>query len=108
MNPYLSAAIAALGAIVVGYFGLVANRARLRSDSGNARIDQYQEDLAAMRAERVEDRKQAADQRSDDLARTARLERIVRTQGDYIGELRKHIADGKPPPPPPFPQGLIT
>jgi hypothetical protein len=53
-------------------------------------IDQHQEDIKELRRE------------------TADLRRVQRVQGDYIGELRKHIADGKPPPPPPFPQGLIT
>lgn len=104
----MSALIAAVGAVLVGWMGLMSNRARRRADTGNARIDQYQEDLAAMRAERVEDRRQAAEQRAEDVARTARLEQIARVQGDYIGELRRHIADGRPPPPPPYPSGLIT
>ena len=53
-------------------------------------IDQQQEDLGELRKELAE------------------LRRTVRIQGDYVGELRRHIADGNPPPPPPWPPGLIT
>jgi uncharacterized membrane protein YccC len=96
LNPYLSALIAALGAIAVGWFGYLASRAKQRADTGQQMIDQHQEDIRELRSERRTD-----SQRMD------RLERIVREQGDYIGELRRHIADGRPPPPPPYPQGLI-
>jgi hypothetical protein len=34
------------------------------------------------------------------------MERQLRLQGDYIYELRGHIADGKKGPPPPWPEGL--
>lgn len=97
MNPYLSALIAAAGAVLVGWFGFLASRAKQRADTGQQMIDQHQEDIAALRVERAKDSE-----------RITRLERTQRIQGDYIGELRRHIADGKPPPPPPYPQGLIT
>jgi hypothetical protein len=90
VSPYLSAAIAAVGAIIVGWFGLLASRAKQRADTGQQMIDQHQEDIKELRKE------------------TADLRRVQRVQGDYIGDLRRHIADGKPPPPPPYPQGLIT
>jgi hypothetical protein len=53
-------------------------------------IDQHQEDAAAARAE------------------IATLRRTVRIQDDYITVLRRHIADGSPPPPPAWPDGLVT
>ena len=70
---------------------------KLKSDAGMQLIDQHQEDIKELRAGRTEDR-----------GRITALERHVRIQGDYIGQLRRHIADGNPPPPPPYPQGLIT
>ena len=97
MNPIVSAVVAAVAAVLVGYFGLLANRARQRSDARNSRIDQYQEDIAELRKDR-----------DSQQAEIRVLQRQVRVQGDYIGQLRRHIADGQPPPPPPYPDGLIT
>ena len=39
--------------------------------------------------------------------RLSRVERNNRVQSDYIGVLRRHIADGMPPPPPAWPEGLL-
>jgi hypothetical protein len=85
-----SAIITALGAVLVGYLTYLASRRNGRADSAQKMIDQHQEDIKELRQE------------------TADLRRTQRIQGDYIGELRRHIVDNKPPPPPPYPSGLIT
>ncbi len=79
-----------LGVLGAAYFTYRASNRKLKSDAGQQMIDQHQEEIAALRA------------------RMAQLERTQRIQGDYIGQLRKHIADGHPPPPPAWPAGLIT
>lgn len=90
MDPMIVAAITALGVIGAAYLTYRVSNRKLRSDAGQQMIDQHQEDIAALRG------------------RVAQLERTQRIQGDYIGQLRRHIADGNPPPPPAWPQGLIT
>jgi hypothetical protein len=97
VNPYLAALIAAVASVVVGWLGFLASRAKQKADTGQQLLDQHQEDIRELRGER-----------RSDSQRIDRLERIVRIQGDYIGELRRHIANGDPPPPPPYPAGLIT
>lgn len=79
-----------IGVLGGGYLTFLASRRNKRSDAGQQMIDQHQEDIAEMRGQ----------------IRT--LQRQMRIQGDYIGQLRRHIADGHPPPPPPWPDGLIT
>jgi hypothetical protein len=100
VNPTWAILLTALGSIGV-ILGAVltyrASRAKQRSDSGMQLLDQHQEDIKELRTER-----------KSDSQRIDRLERIARIQGDYIGELRRHIANGDPPPPPPYPPGLIT
>lgn len=90
MDPVLGTVVAAIGVIAASWLTYRASRAKQRSDTGQQMIDQHQEDIIGLRA------------------RVGSLERAQRIQGDYIGELRRHIADGKPPPPPPYPSGLIT
>lgn len=90
VTAVVGAFITLIGVVVAGYFTYRASIKKLRSDSGQQAIDQYQEDIAEMRKE------------------ITQLKRQVRIQGDYIGQLRRHIADGQPPPPPPWPEGLIT
>lgn len=97
MQPIYVALITAASVLIGGLLTYLVSRQKVRSDSGQQMIDQHQEDIAALRAERVKD-----SQRID------RLERVARIQGDYIGDLRRHIANGDPPPPPPYPSGLIT
>lgn len=97
MDPLIVAAITAAGVIAAAYLTNRASNRKLKSDAGQQMIDQHQEDIRELRAGRAEDR-----------ARITSLERHVRIQGDYIGQLRRHIADGNPPPPPPYPDGLIT
>jgi hypothetical protein len=82
--------LALLGALGTGFFTFRASNRKLRSDSSMQMIDQHQEEIAELRKE---------------LAAVRRTQRI---QGDYIGALRRHIADGNPPPPPAWPDGLIT
>jgi hypothetical protein len=84
------AGITALGVIASAYLTYRVSNRKLRTDAGQQMIDQLQEQS----------------DRQD--KRITALERTVRVQGDYIGHLRLHIADGNPPPPPPWPQGLIT
>lgn len=90
MDPILGPLLALVGAIAAAYLTYRVSNRKLRADSGQQLIDQHQEDIVELRKE---------------LARLRRTERI---QGDYIGLLRKHIADGQPPPPPAWPDGLIT
>jgi hypothetical protein len=86
----LSPILTLLGVLGAAYFTYRASNRKLKTDSGLLLLDQQQEDIAELRKELVA------------LRRTQRL------QGDYIGQLRRHIADGNPPPPPTWPDGLIT
>lgn len=97
MDPMIVAAITALGVIGAAYLTYRVSNRKLRSDAGQQMIDQHQEDIKELRTGRTEDR-----------IRISVLERQMRIQGDYIGQLRRHIVDGHPPPPPPYPDGLIT
>lgn len=90
MEPILGPLLTLVGVIAAAYFTYRGSTRKLRSDSGMQMIDQHQEDIAELRKE------------------VAALRRNQRIQGDYIGELRRHIADGNPPPPPAWPDGLIT
>jgi hypothetical protein len=93
VDPLLAAIgpiLTLLGVLGAAYFTYRGSTRKLAADSGQQMIDQHQEDLAVLRKE------------------VQGLQRTQRIQGDYIGELRRHIADGHPPPPPPFPDGLIT
>jgi hypothetical protein len=90
VDPMISGAITAFGVIASAFLTYKASNRKLKTDSGQQLIDQHQEDIAALRS------------------RVGQLERTQRIQGDYIGQLRLHIADGRPPPPPSWPEGLIT
>ena len=93
MDPLIGVAGAVLTLIGVLGSAVLTRRSsdrKLASDAGQQMIDQLQEELAAVRVEQ------------------ASLRRTQRIQGDYIGQLRRHIADGNPPPPPAWPDGLIT
>ena len=79
-----------MGVLGAAYFTYRASNRKLRADSGLLMIDQLQEENAELRKE---------------LAAARRRERL---QGDYIGQLRQHIADGQPPPPPAWPDGLVA
>lgn len=97
MESILGPLLTLVGAIAAAYLTYRVSTRKLKTDSGQQMIDQHQEDIKDLRAGRAEDR-----------VRIAALERNQRIQGDYIGELRRHIADGRPPPPPAWPDGLIT
>lgn len=93
MDPlltHLGPILTLLGVLGAAFFTYRASNRKLRSDSSMQMIDQHQEEIADLRKE---------------LAAVRRTQRI---QGDYIGQLRRHIADGNPPPPPAWPDGLIT
>lgn len=90
MDPAFSGLITLAGVIIASYLTYRAATRKLRSDSGQQMIDQHQEDITRL------------------IMRVDYLERVSRIQGDYIGSLRRHIADGDPPPPPPWPHGLIS
>ncbi|GLW32284.1 hypothetical protein [Actinoplanes regularis] len=79
-----------LGVLGAAFFTYRASNRKLRADTGLQLLNEHQEEIAALRQ------------------RIAQLERTQRIQGDYIGQLRRHIADGQPPPPPAWPEGLIT
>jgi uncharacterized membrane protein YccC len=97
MEALIAAGVAAVAAVIAALFTYRASTRKQKSDSSQQLLDQHQEDIKELRSERKAD-----SQRID------RLERIARIQGDYIGELRRHIAERKDPPPPPYPTGLIT
>lgn len=97
MDPLVGVALTVLGVLVSAYLTYRVSNRKLKTDTGQQMIDQHQEDIKELRADRATDR-----------ARINALERVQRIQGDYIGDLRRHIADGHPPPPPPYPAGLIT
>lgn len=97
MQPIYVALITSAAVVIGGLLTYLVSKQKLRSDSGMQMIDQHQEDIKELRTERAKDSE-----------RITRLERAQRIQGDYIGQLRKHIVDGRPPPPPPYPDGLIT
>jgi uncharacterized membrane protein YgaE (UPF0421/DUF939 family) len=90
VNPVLSGVLTLAGIVVASVFTYLASTRNKRTDAAQQMIDQHQEDLMNLRV------------------RVVALERIARIQGDYIGQLRRHIADGEPPPPPSWPTGLIT
>ncbi len=93
MDPLLSnlsPILTLVGVIAAAWFTYRGSNRKLKSDSGLALLNEHQEEIAHLRAE------------------VAALRRTQRIQGDYIGSLRRHIADGNPPPPPPWPEGLIT
>ncbi len=90
MESVVGPALALIGAVAAAYLTYRVSNRKLRTDSGQQMIDQHQEDIVSLRG------------------RVAQLERTQRIQGDYIGQLRMHIADGLPPPPPKWPDGLIT
>lgn len=79
-----------LGVLGAAYLTYRASNRKLTTDTGQQMVDQLQEEVGVLRKE------------------IAELRRNQRIQGDYIGELRRHIADGQPPPPPAWPPGLIT
>lgn len=86
LGPFL----ALLGVIAASYMTYRASNRKLKTDSGLQLLNERQEENAELRRENAE------------------LRRAQRLQGDYIGQLRRHIADGNGPPPPPWPDGLIT
>jgi hypothetical protein len=84
VGPFL----AMIGALGVGYLTYRASNRKLKSDGPHQMIDQLQEELRDLRAERARDAGR------------------IRRQDDYIAVLRRHIADHQPPPPPAWPEGL--
>jgi hypothetical protein len=90
VEPIIGPLVTLVGVIAAAYFTYRVSNRKLKSDSGQQLLDQHQEDIATLRGQ------------------VSRLERNQRIQGDYIGQLRRHIADGNPPPPPAWPDGLIT
>jgi transposase-like protein len=90
MDPLIIAAITAFGVIASSYLTSQVSNRKLKTDSGLQLLNEHQEEIAELRKE------------------IAALRRTQRIQGDYIGVLRRHIADGQPPPPPGWPDSLIT
>jgi hypothetical protein len=90
VEPIIGPLLTLVGVIAAAFFTYRVSNRKLKTDSGQSMIDQHQEDIVELRKE------------------IAALKRTQRIQGDYIGQLRMHIADGKPPPPPKWPDGLIT
>lgn len=93
MDPLLTVLgpiLTVLGVLGAAFFTYRASSRKLRADSGLMLLNERQEENALLRSENAE------------------LRRRERIQGDYIGVLRRHIADGHQPPPPAWPDGLIT
>jgi len=90
VNPYVQGVLTLLGVFAASYLTYLASRQNKRADAAQTMIDQHQEDIVSLRA------------------RVAALERADRIKSDYIGVLRRHIADGHPPPPPPWPAELLA
>lgn len=93
MDPLLTALgpiLTLLGVLGAAFFTYRASNRKLSSDTSLQLLNEHQEEIATLRRELAE------------------LRRTQRIQGDYIGQLRRHIADGNPPPPPSWPDGLIT
>ena len=90
MDPIIGVALTVLGVLISAYLTSRVSNRKLKSDSGMQLLDQHQEDLIEMRKQ------------------IAVLQKQMRIQGDYIGQLRRHIADGSPPPPPSWPDSLIA
>ncbi len=90
MDPLIVAAITSFGVIAAAYVTSRVSNRKLRSDAGHQMIDQLQEEIRDLRTE------------------VAALRKLQRVQGDYISQLRQHIADGHPPPPPSWPAGLTS
>lgn len=79
-----------LGVVVAAYLTYRASNRKLRTDSTFQLLNEHQEEIQELRKE------------------IAALRRTQRIQGDYIGQLRRHIADSEPPPPPAWPDGLVA
>jgi hypothetical protein len=93
VDPFLSQLgpiLTVLGVLGAAYFTYRASNRKLKSDSGLQLLNERQEEVAELRKERAE------------------LQRTGRIQGDYIGALRRHMADGGAPPPPSWPDQLTT
>lgn len=90
MDPIIGVAVTGFVTLFAAFLTSRVSNRKLSADSGQQMIDQHQEDIAELRKE------------------VSALRRTQRIQGDYIGQLRRHIADGNPPPPPAWPDGLIT
>jgi hypothetical protein len=82
--------LALIGALGTAFFTYRASNRKLRADTSLQLLNEHQEEIAELRKE------------------LNALRRMQRIQGDYIGALRRHIADGSPPPPPAWPEGLVT
>jgi cell division protein FtsB len=95
LAPVLAAALALVGVLAGVYATYRASNRKLKSDGPHQMIDQLQEDVRELRAERAAT-----------AARVSALESTKRRQEDYIAALRRHIADHQPPPPPAWPDGL--
>lgn len=93
MDPlltHLGPILTLMGVLGAAFFTYRASNRKLKTDTGLQLLNEHQEEIASLRKE---------------LADVRRTQRI---QGDYIGQLRRHIADGSPPPPPAWPEGLVT
>lgn len=100
MDPIVIQALIGLvaliaGGLIAGMFNRSDNRFDSRLEAQQKLYDQLQEDLNAERR-----------QREKDVDRIHALLDMSHRKDNYIGELRQHINDQKPPPPPDWPEGL--
>ncbi len=89
-------AAALLGGGGIGSFVLSIRRPRGEGDRENTLIDQYQEQVASLRDEVAQVKKENEKLRSREVL-------VI----SHLWTLHQHIMEGKPPPPPPFPAGLF-
>lgn len=101
-----------LVALITGIFAVRSNRAQ-KGSRENRIIDQLQENLDRTERLRKEDREAASTRSDKQDARMAKIEtrlyvveKVSRIRLEYIYELRRHIANGEPPPAPDWPPGI--
>lgn len=92
----IAAFATALAALLTAYFGFW----KVRKDSRAQRDAESSSAVAAHMA-----RQDQAITRLEIRADAAAVRE--RHMGDYVYQLREHIANGKPPPPPPWPEALL-
>jgi hypothetical protein len=93
-------------AIVAAAGGWLSMKVQHKGKPENALIDQLQEEIAAIRAEKTRELAETKKDIADLKAEQTKSKKRERIRDDYINKLRRHIEDGNPPPAPEWPEGL--
>lgn len=99
LDGVLRNGLGAVGALAMAMVTWAVARQSRKTTTEETAIDRLREDLDTLRAESTADQQALAD-------KVARQDKRLRSQADYVHQLREHIVREKPPPPPPFPEGL--